>query len=128
MPRSEPDWGKPTVRDRRGACGVVCIMGAGLRPIGKSMESPPYPTMPTRHISIPTMYGSPSMKLGLVSRQAHERELHDGRVRKPKPHEVGVQISRRFHTEVPKTDVVCGIEAASGGGIAQAGRAEAESD
>ena len=22
-PRSEPDWGKPTVRDRRGACGNV---------------------------------------------------------------------------------------------------------
>src|SRR4029453_7082906 len=29
-PRSEPDWGKPTVRDRRGACGNVVTMGAGL--------------------------------------------------------------------------------------------------
>ena len=31
-PRSEPDWGNPTVRDRRGACGIVVSMGAGLRP------------------------------------------------------------------------------------------------
>ena len=39
------DWGKPAVRDRRGACGIVRGMGAGLRPIGKSMESPPSPTI-----------------------------------------------------------------------------------
>ena len=44
-PRSEPDSGNPTVRDRRGACGNVVIMGAGLRPIGKPMDSPPYPTI-----------------------------------------------------------------------------------
>ena len=37
-PRSEPDWGNPTVRDRRGACGNVATMGAEQRPIGKSME------------------------------------------------------------------------------------------
>ena len=42
-PGSEPDSGNPTVRDRRGACGNVIIMGAGLRPIGKLMELPPYP-------------------------------------------------------------------------------------
>jgi hypothetical protein len=35
-----------------------------------------------------------------VSRQAHEKEPHDGRVRKPKPYEVGVQIPRHFHPEV----------------------------
>ena len=39
------DWGNPTVRDRRGACGIVCIMGAGLRPVGKPTDTPPYPTM-----------------------------------------------------------------------------------
>ena len=27
-PRSEPDWGKPTVRDRRGACGIVAVIGS----------------------------------------------------------------------------------------------------
>ena len=53
-PRPEPDWGKPTVRDRRGACGNVSIMGAGLRPIGKSMEPPPYLGCCARCISIPT--------------------------------------------------------------------------
>ncbi len=30
---------------KRGACGNVGVMGAGMRPIGKSMESPPDPTM-----------------------------------------------------------------------------------
>jgi hypothetical protein len=42
-PRSEPDWGKPTVRDRRGACGNVVSMGAGLRPSGKLLDEPPDP-------------------------------------------------------------------------------------
>ena len=32
-----------------------------------------------------------------MSRQAHEEEFHDGRVPKPKPHEVGVQIPRGVH-------------------------------
>lgn len=38
QPRSEPDSGKPTVRDRGEACGNVMIMGAGLRAIGKPMD------------------------------------------------------------------------------------------
>ena len=54
-PRSEPDWGKPTVRDRRGACGNVVSMGAGLRPNGKSLEKPPDPTVSARRTSIPTL-------------------------------------------------------------------------
>ena len=41
-----------------------------------------------------------------MSRQAHEREFQDGRVRKPKPHEVGVQIPRGVHSEVPEKDAV----------------------
>ncbi len=41
-PRSEPDSGNPTVRDRRGASGNVA-MGAGLRAMAKAMESPPDP-------------------------------------------------------------------------------------
>ena len=40
-PRSEPDSGHATLRDRREACGNVAVMGAGLRAIGKSMDSPP---------------------------------------------------------------------------------------
>jgi len=30
---------------KRGACRNTGVMGAGLRPIGKLMERPPYPTM-----------------------------------------------------------------------------------
>ena len=30
---------------KRGACGNVGVMGVGLRPIGKSMESPPDPAI-----------------------------------------------------------------------------------
>ena len=44
-PRSEPDWGNPTVRDRRGACGIVVAMGAGLRPNGKPLDRPPDPAV-----------------------------------------------------------------------------------
>ena len=44
-PRSEPDWGNPTVRDRRGACGIVVSMGAGLRPNGKLLDRPPDPAV-----------------------------------------------------------------------------------
>ena len=44
-PRSEPDWGKPTVRDRRGACGIVVSMGAGLRPNEKLLDKPPDPAV-----------------------------------------------------------------------------------
>ncbi len=41
-PRSEPDSGNPTVRDRRGAPGNVA-MGAGLRPAAKAVGKPPDP-------------------------------------------------------------------------------------
>jgi hypothetical protein len=34
-PRSEPDPGKPAVRDRRGASGIVA-KGAGLRSVAKA--------------------------------------------------------------------------------------------
>lgn len=42
-PRSEPDSGKPTVRDRRGALRIV-TMGAGLRAEAKATEMPPDPS------------------------------------------------------------------------------------
>jgi hypothetical protein len=41
-PRSEPDSGNPTVRDRRGARGDMA-MGVGLRPTSKGVEEPPNP-------------------------------------------------------------------------------------
>jgi hypothetical protein len=41
-PRSEPDSGNPTVRDRRGACGDMA-MGVGLRPTSKGVDEPPNP-------------------------------------------------------------------------------------
>ena len=41
-PRSEPDSGNPTVRDRRGARGDMA-MGVGLRPTTKAVEGPPNP-------------------------------------------------------------------------------------
>ena len=43
MSGSEPDPGNPAVRDRRGACGNVTVMGTGLRAIGKPLELPPDP-------------------------------------------------------------------------------------
>ena len=49
-----------------------------------------------------------------MSRQAHEREFHDGRDRKPKPHEVGVQIPCGIHSEVAQKNAVRAIEAAAG--------------
>lgn len=54
MPRSEPSRGNPAARDRREACGNVRMMGAGLRPSGKPLDSPPYPKMHARRTSIPT--------------------------------------------------------------------------
>jgi hypothetical protein len=41
-PRSEPDSGNPTVRDRRGARGNMA-MGVGLRPTTKAVDEPPNP-------------------------------------------------------------------------------------
>src|SRR3954452_8797284 len=42
QPRSEPDSGNPTVRDRRGARGDMA-MGVGLRPTAKAVDEPPNP-------------------------------------------------------------------------------------
>ena len=41
-PRSEPDSGNPTVRDRRGASGIVA-KGAGLRAAAKASGAPTGP-------------------------------------------------------------------------------------
>ena len=70
--------------------------------------------------------GSPSGTLLIVSREAHEKEIHDGRSRKPIPYEVGVQIPCSFHPEMSLQEVVPGTAAAFGGSIPTAGRAEGE--
>src|SRR5262249_39420244 len=60
----------------------------------------------------------------IVSHHAHEREFDDGGLRKPKPHQVGLQISCGVHSQVPQEDAVCGIETTSRGGVPQAGPAK----
>ena len=42
--------------------------------------------------------------------------------REPKPHEVGVQISRGLHSQMPQKDAVRAIAAASWGGVPEAGQ------
>ncbi len=49
----QPDSGKPTVRDERGACGNVAVKGAGLRASGKRLELPPDPTDGARVVFLP---------------------------------------------------------------------------
>ena len=45
-----------------------------------------------------------------MSRQAHEKEIsHDGRLRKFKPYEVGVQIPRGVHPEVSTKNDIRGL-------------------
>ena len=39
-----------------------------------------------------------------MSSHAHGRKSADGRVSKPKPHEMGLQIPCRFHPEVQEED------------------------
>ena len=51
-------------------------------------------------MTFPGVAKKPSISESLaVSRQAHDQEKHDGRFGKPKPHEVGVQISRGVHSK-----------------------------
>jgi hypothetical protein len=51
-PGSEPDWGDPTVRDRRGACGNVALRGVGDEPDPKSVRAPHfYPDQSTRRLA-----------------------------------------------------------------------------
>jgi hypothetical protein len=56
--RSEPDWGNPTVRDRRGACGTAAVRGVGLRAAGKPAEEPPNPTA----VRAPHFYPDPPLR------------------------------------------------------------------
>src|ERR1700723_1719596 len=52
----------------------------------------------------------------------------DGRAREAKPQQVGLQIPRCFHSEVPQKDAVRPIAEIPWGGIPKAGRAEGEPD
>ncbi len=66
-PRSEPDSGNPTVRDRREASGNV-TMGAGLRATAKAVEWPPDPK-----VRAPDFY--PDIRTLRAKRQELETEL-----------------------------------------------------
>ncbi len=63
-----------------------------------------------------------------MSRQAHETENPDGRVREPKSHEMGVQIPCRVYPEVPKEKFVSGVAKALDRSISAVGAAEREPD
>src|SRR5579872_5860488 len=83
------------------------------------------PALPGRHKKFDSS-GSPSRTLDAVSRQAHGEEIRDGREQKPKPYEVGVQISCGVYSQIPPQGAVQGIAAALGRGIAAVGQAERE--
>ena len=72
--------------------------------------------------------GCPSQKLPIVSRQANERKKLDGQDRKPKPHEMGLQVPRRVHTEEEKKSVVRTAAGAFGRGVSHAGAAQGKPD
>jgi len=59
-----------------------------------------------------------------VSRQSTRKGVRDGRRRKRKPYQVGVQIPCCVHSQMPQKSAVRGIAAALGRGVPQAGRAE----
>src|ERR1035437_110368 len=56
------------------------------------------------------------------------KEELDGQDRKPKPHEMGLQVPRRVYTEESKKGVVRSTAGASWGGVSHAGAAQGESD
>jgi len=85
------------------------------------------PAMPGRQQQFDRS-GSPSGTLLIVSREAHEKEIHDGRTGKPIAYEVGVQISCCVHSEMPSQGTLPGTAAAFGGSIPQFGEAERECD
>ena len=49
-----------------------------------------------------------------VSSHSHERNFTDGRVREPKPHDLGLQISCCLHSEMSTQDTVSGVAPAFG--------------
>ena len=63
-----------------------------------------------------------------MSSQAHERSSLDGRVSKLKPHEMGLQISRRFYSQGPKEGVVRTYTPASWRGVSAIGRTKGQPD
>jgi len=56
------------------------------------------------------------------------KEKLDGQDRKPKPHEVGLQVPRRVYTERAKESVVWPVEEAPRGGVPWTGTAQGKPD
>jgi len=48
----------PLLGMKRGACGIVYVTEAGLRPVGKLTDVPPDPATYMRRTSIPTVKAS----------------------------------------------------------------------
>src|SRR5258705_3680497 len=74
------------------------------------------PALPGRQHKFDIYGGRPSPKLLIVSHHAHERKLDDGRVREPKPQQVGVQISCCVHFPMPHANTLQGVSTAPRGG------------
>lgn len=62
-----------------------------------------------------------------MSRQAHETESSDGRIRELKSHAVGVPLSRGVHPQVSTPHVVCAVAPVPWGGVPSVSGAEGES-
>src|SRR5580692_1823828 len=86
------------------------------------------PALPGRQHKFDIYGGRPSPKLLIVSHHAHERKFDDGRVRKPKPQQVGVQISCCVHSQVSQEDTLWGVETTPRGGVSQTGAAKGKPD
>src|SRR5208282_692352 len=97
-PTGEPYAGKPPVR----------FGGRGRRK--------PIPTPISSSLTFPAVHQRSSN----VSSHSHERNSADERVREPKPHDLGLQISCRLHPEMLAKDVVSGAASASGRSVPQA--------
>ena len=54
-----------------------------------------------------------------MSRQANDQEKPDGRDRKPKPHEMGMQVPHCVHTERSKKGLVRPVEEGTASGVSR---------
>ncbi len=95
LPTGEPYAGKPHVR----------FGGRGGR---KAFSTP---------ISNSLTFKAVHRRSSNVSSHSHERNSTNGRVREPKPHHVGLQISCGFHSEMSAQNVVSGTTTSSGRGF-----------
>ena len=63
-----------------------------------------------------------------MSRQANDQEKPDGRDRKPKPHEMGMQVPHCVHTERSKKGLVRPVEEGTASGVSRIGTTQGMRD